>query len=722
MSSSRVLSSASARGPRTMPPGVEALFTSTSTRPKALTVASTRWATDSELIVSATIGMMRRPVSCESALAASSRAWRCRAQIATSTPSDASTWAIARPMPLLPPVTIATRPVSPRSMWTLLGVAFESCASVKTTAGIVDQAGQARHLSLGGNPGRSRLPEAERRIQRRKRRAEEDPALDRRQQRRTQEQRQHLRHEPPDERIAAPRAEQHPLGSELKAVKRPDIVLSQALDRLQILARDRAMPEARIELLSGHRGGGDGHVDADGASRAHGVGGVADQQQAVAGPLAHQPNDAPQGEERREVVEGRGEVREDRIEAPHALGHRGHPVLAPASPFAGGHDDPGLNVVRVLGQHETADIAQRDVEGAGPAGRLLDREPDDVEVVVLVLRLEPAEPRHRRMAPVSAHDDVGPDFERLLAMTEPAHAHHLAVLFEKLRHLGAHPALERRERLRLAKHRIQKDRLRHPDGVGIPGGDPLEAKLADLFAVEPDLADFEKRVGLGQHVLQKPQLVEQMRGARLQHLPTKLPLEVFVTFQHQDVGAPFGQKQAQHQPARPAAHDARARANARHGSPLAYSAWLDALVRHDRFTLPASPYSGSSWRLTRAFLGTRDSLTRRGSTEVSSISTPVGATMLAGRPSLCLLDSTQRCLESGSTPGTREPVLLRGQDEKKPTERALNRPRQSYTQPLSFRLAPVALIDPDQGHGRPRRRCCDGVEARGAATADECPG
>src|SRR5213594_5012582 len=100
------------------------------------------------------------------------------------------------------------------------------------------------------------------------------------------------------------------------------------------------------------------------------------------------------------------------------------------------------------------------------------------------------------MAPVSAHDDVGPDFERLLAMTEPAHAHHLAVLFEKLRHFGAHPALERRKRRPLPKHRSQKNRLRHPDGVGIPGGDLLEAKLADLLAVQPDLADFEKRVGM----------------------------------------------------------------------------------------------------------------------------------------------------------------------------------------------------------------------------------
>src|SRR2546427_2502205 len=116
MSSSSVLSSASASGPRTIPPGVEALFTSTSTRPSAATVDFTSCATDSELIVSATIGMIRRPVSCESALAASSRAWRWRAQIATSTPSRASSRAIARPMPLLPPVTIATFPVTPRSM------------------------------------------------------------------------------------------------------------------------------------------------------------------------------------------------------------------------------------------------------------------------------------------------------------------------------------------------------------------------------------------------------------------------------------------------------------------------------------------------------------------------------------------------------------------------------------------------------------------------------
>jgi hypothetical protein len=58
------------------------------------------------------------------------------------------------------------------------------------------------------------------------------------------------------------------------------------------------------------------------------------------------------------------------------------------------------------------------------------------------------------------------------------------------------------------------------------------------------------------HVFEQSQLVEQLRGAGLQHLATKLALEVLVTFEHQDVDAPLGQEQAEHQPGRPAADDA----------------------------------------------------------------------------------------------------------------------------------------------------------------------
>src|SRR2546428_14178375 len=70
---------------------------------------------------------------------------------------------------------------------------------------------------------------------------------------------------------------------------------------------------------------------------------------------------------------------------------------------------------------------------------------------------------------------------------------------------------------------------------------------------------------LGQHVLQEPQLVQEMGCARLQHLSAKLALEIFVSFEHQDLGAPLGQEQTEHEPGWPSAHDARAHADARHG-------------------------------------------------------------------------------------------------------------------------------------------------------------
>jgi hypothetical protein len=73
--------------------------------------------------------------------------------------------------------------------------------------------------------------------------------------------------------------------------------------------------------------------------------------------------------------------------------------------------------MRVLGQHEAADaLTQRDVERAGPARRLLDREPDNVEVVALVFGFEPTEPGHRRVPSIGADHHVGADLERLFAM------------------------------------------------------------------------------------------------------------------------------------------------------------------------------------------------------------------------------------------------------------------------------------------------------------------
>src|SRR4030095_1574198 len=149
-------------------------------------------------------------------------------------------------------------------------------------------------------------------------------------------------------------------------MKRPYIRLAYALNRLQILVRDRSTTEARIQFLGGHCGGRNRDVDADGAGRAHCVSGIAHQEQAVARPIVDEANDAFKWEEGREVLEPISEIGEDRVEFAHAAGHRLHSVLAPTFPFAGWEGDPGLDVVRVLGKNQTSYlIAQRDVKGAG---------------------------------------------------------------------------------------------------------------------------------------------------------------------------------------------------------------------------------------------------------------------------------------------------------------------------------------------------------------------
>ena len=64
--------------------------------------------------------MTLRPVSAEISAAAASRSAFVRAARATSTPSRANSSAIALPMPLLPPVTMATLPSSSISILILL--------------------------------------------------------------------------------------------------------------------------------------------------------------------------------------------------------------------------------------------------------------------------------------------------------------------------------------------------------------------------------------------------------------------------------------------------------------------------------------------------------------------------------------------------------------------------------------------------------------------------
>ena len=90
-------------------------------------------------------------------------------------------------------------------------------------------------------------------------------------------------------------------------------------------------------------------------------------------------------------------------------------------------------------------------------------------------------------------------------------------------------------------------------------------KLADLLTVQPHLGRLEDRVRLRPDVLEQSQLIEQVGGAGLEHLAAELAVEVLVTLQHQDVGAPLGEEEAEHEAGRSAPHDAGIHGCRRHG-------------------------------------------------------------------------------------------------------------------------------------------------------------
>src|SRR5882724_1184864 len=98
------------------PPGGEPLLTRMCRPPRRSAAWATARSTCSLLVTSATSGRTRRPVLPSSSRAVASSWSFERATIATSTPSRASSRAMALPMPRLPPVTSARLPCSPKSI------------------------------------------------------------------------------------------------------------------------------------------------------------------------------------------------------------------------------------------------------------------------------------------------------------------------------------------------------------------------------------------------------------------------------------------------------------------------------------------------------------------------------------------------------------------------------------------------------------------------------
>src|SRR5262245_58243650 len=112
------------------------------------------------------------------------------------------------------------------------------------------------------------------------------------------------------------------------------------------------MAQERIELLRSDRGGCQRHIHANGSGGAHGVGCVTDKHQAIARPVFDQHDLSFKWKKWFEVVEIGGEISEDRIKALHPLSYCRNTGLPPALPLTRREYESGLNMVRILRQHE----------------------------------------------------------------------------------------------------------------------------------------------------------------------------------------------------------------------------------------------------------------------------------------------------------------------------------------------------------------------------------
>ncbi len=89
----------------------------------------------------------------------------------------------------------------------------------------------------------------------------------------------------------------------------------------------------------------------------------------------------------------------------------------------------------------------------------------------------------------------------------------------------SHSASEPGQRTRLLDERLEEDRLGHPNGVGILGGNLPEFESGGRLSADKELLSRQRQMRFFEDVLDKPHLIEQMRNSRLQHLAAKLTIE-----------------------------------------------------------------------------------------------------------------------------------------------------------------------------------------------------
>jgi hypothetical protein len=99
-------------------------------------------------------------------------------------------------------------------------------------------------------------------------------------------------------------------------------------------------------------------------------------------------------------------------------------------------------------------------------------------------------------------------------------------------------------------------------------GDVLEVEPGGRLSADQELPLRQGQVRLFEDVLEKPDLLEQARRTRLQHLATELAIEGGVPFEDDHLDPALREEQPEQEPCRASADDADVRARGRPPAPV----------------------------------------------------------------------------------------------------------------------------------------------------------
>lgn len=317
-------------------------------------------------------------------------------------------------------------------------------------------------------------------------------------------------------------------------------------------------------------GGGDGildrQVDPHPADGGHGVGGVADTEQAGVIPAAQAIDPDPEQLDRFPIGQFADPVGERRRNAGNFGAQRLQPPLPQRFEGSLGNHEAALPVVSPLDLDE--DAAAVEAAGglrriAGPSG---EPEPEHVHGGAKFKDLQAGALAHQRMPAVGADHQLGADLQRAVGggRLQPDHP---SRLLDQPGGLGLHAQAEGRIAGAVFGEEAQKIPLGHEGDEPATGRQMGE--VGDGQRQSADLGVEPRRllVGEPEQSLQQSQLLHELQRRGVDGVAAEVAQKVGVLLQQQHLHPGAGQQQSEHHPGRTTAGDAAIHSNPfrRHG-------------------------------------------------------------------------------------------------------------------------------------------------------------